>query len=64
MMVTYMPHSSATLAALLRGALQKKLDFSRIIILRAASNFDQPPEGEPVESRLTFPPLNYVLIRQ
>jgi len=49
-----MIYSSATLAALLRGALQKKVDFSRIIILRAASNFDQPPEGEAVESKLSF----------
>ncbi|KAG9242519.1 purine nucleoside permease [Calycina marina] len=40
---------SATLAALLRGALQKKVVYSRIIVLRAASNFDQPPPAEPVE---------------
>jgi len=40
---------SGTLAALLQGAVQKKLDFSRIVLLRSASNFDQPPEGEAPE---------------
>jgi purine nucleoside permease len=37
---------NATLAALLQGAVLKKLDFSRIILMRTASNFDQPPAGE------------------
>ncbi|KAH8596615.1 purine nucleoside permease [Bisporella sp. PMI_857] len=40
---------SATLAALLRGHLQGKIDFSRIIVLRAASNFDQPPDNQPIQ---------------
>jgi purine nucleoside permease len=34
---------SGILAALLRGAAQNKVDFSRIILMRTASNFDQPP---------------------
>jgi purine nucleoside permease len=32
---------TAVLAALLRAALQKQLDFSRIILMRAGSNFDR-----------------------
>lgn len=35
---------TATLAALVRGAVSQRLDFSRVIILRSASNFDQPPD--------------------
>ena len=34
---------NATLAGLIRGAVMKKVDFSRIIILRAGCNFDRPP---------------------
>ncbi|KAF8851001.1 putative purine nucleoside permease [Acephala macrosclerotiorum] len=34
---------NATLAAFLRGALMKKIDFSRVIILRTGCNFDRPP---------------------
>jgi len=37
---------SGFLAALLHGAVQGRIGFSRIIIMRAASNFDQPPKGE------------------
>ncbi|CZT24341.1 uncharacterized protein RCC_10064 [Ramularia collo-cygni] len=33
---------TATLAALLRGALDERLDFSRIILMRSGSNFDRP----------------------
>ena len=33
---------TATLAALLRAAIDKRVDFSRIIIMRTASNFDRP----------------------
>lgn len=40
---------NGTLAALLLGAQRGKLDFSRIILLRTASNFDQPPPGEQPE---------------
>lgn len=45
---------SGTLAALLQGAVQQKLDFSRIILMRTASNFDQPPSGEAPEIPLYF----------
>lgn len=34
---------NGTLAALLRGAVMKKVDFSRVIILRTGCNFDRPP---------------------
>ncbi|OAQ60210.2 purine nucleoside permease [Pochonia chlamydosporia 170] len=34
---------TAILCALLRAALQEKVDFSRIILMRAASNFDREP---------------------
>ncbi|KAI9664433.1 MAG: hypothetical protein M1829_005826 [Trizodia sp. TS-e1964] len=37
---------SAVLEALLRGALGELVDFSRIIIMRTASNFDRPYPGE------------------
>lgn len=36
---------NATLAALLRAALHKTVDFSRIIVMRTASNFDRPYPG-------------------
>ncbi|KAL8720094.1 MAG: hypothetical protein Q9225_003001 [Loekoesia sp. 1 TL-2023] len=38
---------NATLEALLRGAINNRTDFSRIIILRTASDFDRPYAGEP-----------------
>lgn len=34
---------TAILAALLRGALRKQVDFSRILLMRAACNFDREP---------------------
>lgn len=37
---------TATLEALLRGDLAEKLDFSRVIIMRTASDFDRAPPGE------------------
>ena len=37
---------NATLEALLRAALHKLVDFSRIIVMRTASDFDRPYEGE------------------
>ncbi|KAE8442042.1 hypothetical protein EG329_003899 [Mollisiaceae sp. DMI_Dod_QoI] len=38
---------NGTLAALFRGAVMKKVDFSRILILRTGCNFDRsPPTGE------------------
>ncbi|KAL8945886.1 MAG: hypothetical protein Q9222_007639 [Ikaeria aurantiellina] len=38
---------NATLEALLRGAINNLTDFSRVIILRTASDFDRPYAGEP-----------------
>lgn len=37
---------NATLEALLRGAIKKLTDFSRIIVMRTASDFDRPYIGE------------------
>lgn len=37
---------SSVLEALMRGDLAKKLDFSRVIIMRTASDFDRAPPGE------------------
>ena len=37
---------NATLEALLRAALNKLVDFSRIIVMRTASDFDRPYAGE------------------
>lgn len=37
---------NATLEALLRGALHNLTDFSRIIVMRTASDFDRPYSGE------------------
>ena len=38
---------NATLEALLRGTISKLVDFSRIIVMRTASDFDRPYNGEP-----------------
>ncbi|KAI0532594.1 purine nucleoside permease [Xylaria digitata] len=48
---------SAVLAALLRAALEDKVDFSRIILTRAGSNFDRGPrDNEPPQVPLTVDP--------
>ena len=46
---------TATLEALLRGAIANLTDFSRIIIMRTASDFDRPYAGEVCS--LAFPSL-------
>jgi purine nucleoside permease len=43
---------NATLEALLRGAIAGKLDFSRIILMRTASDFDRAPPSETEEFHL------------
>ena len=45
---------NATLEALLRGAAAKLVDFSRIIIMRTASDFDRPYPGESVLQNLVY----------
>ena len=45
---------NATLESLLRAALAKLVDFSRIIIMRTASDFDRPYDGEPATVNLLF----------
>ncbi|KAM0433500.1 hypothetical protein ACHAPT_004380 [Fusarium lateritium] len=37
---------TAILSALLRAALQKKVDFSRVLLMRAAANFDREPTAD------------------
>ena len=37
---------NGTLAALMRAAQAGEVDFSRVILLRSGSNFDQPPPGK------------------
>ncbi|KAL0061563.1 hypothetical protein AAF712_011589 [Marasmius tenuissimus] len=43
---TTQQEDNATLEALLRGATCGLVDFSRIIIMRTASDFDRPPPGQ------------------
>lgn len=45
---------NATLEALLRGAINKLVDFSRIIIMRTASDFDRPYPGSSPEFNLFY----------
>ncbi|GAB7358635.1 hypothetical protein MBLNU230_g3865t1 [Neophaeotheca triangularis] len=45
---------NATLEALLRGAMDKLVDFSRIILMRTASNFDRPYSGQTAVDSLLF----------
>lgn len=49
---TTQQEDNATLQALLRGALSKKLQFSRIIIMRTGSDFDRPFDGENAATNL------------
>ncbi|KAK0738830.1 putative purine nucleoside permease [Schizothecium vesticola] len=39
---------NGTLAALMRAAQAGRADFSRVILLRSGSNFDQPPPGKTI----------------
>jgi purine nucleoside permease len=43
---------SATLESLLRLALYKLVDFSRIIVMRSGSDFDRPPPGMTAQDNL------------
>ncbi|KAI8977734.1 purine nucleoside permease [Trametes punicea] len=49
---TTQQEDNATLGALLRGALTGLLDFSRIIIMRTASDFDRPYPGQSAAANL------------
>ncbi|TFK85835.1 purine nucleoside permease [Polyporus arcularius HHB13444] len=49
---TTQQEDNATLEALLRGALTRRVDFSRIIIMRTASDFDRPFDGETAAANL------------
>ncbi|KAJ7198273.1 purine nucleoside permease [Mycena pura] len=52
---TTQQEDNATLNALLRGALSKLVDFSRIIVMRSASDFDRPPPGQSAVDQLLGP---------
>lgn len=45
---------NATLEAMVRGAINSLVDFSRMIIMRTASDFDRPYEGLSVEDNLLY----------
>lgn len=45
---------NATLEAMIRAAARKAIDFSRIIVMRTASDFDRPYYGESVEDNLFY----------
>ncbi|TKA83017.1 hypothetical protein B0A55_00828 [Friedmanniomyces simplex] len=45
---------NATGEALLRAAIQKLVDFSRIIVMRTASDFDRPYPGEAATTNLLY----------
>ncbi|KAE8445716.1 hypothetical protein EG329_012895 [Mollisiaceae sp. DMI_Dod_QoI] len=47
---------NATLEVMVRAAIRKAVDFSRIIIMRTASDFDRPYPGESVEDNLFYAP--------
>ncbi|KAF7543874.1 hypothetical protein G7Z17_g10387 [Cylindrodendrum hubeiense] len=44
---------NATLEVLIRAAIEKLLDFGRVIVLRTGSNFDRPPPGRSDLEHLT-----------
>ncbi|KAG6850560.1 hypothetical protein H0H93_011759 [Arthromyces matolae] len=49
---TSQQEDNAVLGALLRGALWGAVDFSRIIVMRSASDFDRPPPGQSAAENL------------
>lgn len=49
---TTQQEDNGTLEALLRGAVTGLVDFSRIIVMRTASDFDRPYDGESAASNL------------
>ncbi|KAJ7763657.1 purine nucleoside permease [Mycena maculata] len=50
---------NAILSALLRGALFDLVDFSRIIVMRSASDFDRPPPGVSAADSLFAPAVGF-----
>jgi len=50
---------NAILNALLRGAVSDLVDFSRIIVMRSASDFDRPPEGGSAADNLFAPTVGF-----
>ena len=45
---------TGVLAALLRAAVENKVDFARVVLMRAASNFDRPPPDHDGAVELPF----------
>lgn len=59
---TTQQEDNATLGALLRGAVSGFVDFRRIIIMRTASNFDRPHDGQTaVANRFARPMAGFTL---
>ncbi|RPD52999.1 purine nucleoside permease [Lentinus tigrinus ALCF2SS1-6] len=59
---TTQQEDNATLGALLRGAVSGLVDFSRIIIMRTASNFDRQHDGQTaVANRFAQPMAGFAL---
>ncbi|KAJ7185600.1 purine nucleoside permease [Mycena filopes] len=61
---TTQQEDNATLNALFRGALAGLVDFSRIIVMRAGSDFDRPHDGQSVTDNLlgAAPGFNVALL--
>ncbi|KAI9283880.1 purine nucleoside permease [Umbelopsis sp. AD052] len=45
---------NATLEAMLRAHMAKRMDFARVVLLRSASDFDRPPPGETTLFNLVY----------
>ncbi|KAI0773067.1 purine nucleoside permease [Trametes elegans] len=49
---TSQQEDSATLGALLRGALARRVDFARVLVMRTVSDFDRPADGQTAAANL------------
>lgn len=56
---TTQQEDNATLEALLRASISGSVDFSRIIVMRSASNFDRPYDGQSAVDHLFAPSVAY-----
>ncbi|KAI0754320.1 purine nucleoside permease [Daedaleopsis nitida] len=54
---TTQQEDNGTLEALMRGALSKRVDFSRVIVMRTGSDFDRPFAGQDAAANLFLEPL-------
>ncbi|KAI0754315.1 purine nucleoside permease [Daedaleopsis nitida] len=49
---TTQQEDNGTLEALMRGALSKRVDFARVVVMRTASDFDRPFDGQTAAANL------------